>query len=104
MWNMKTTKKTPGFDLILGSNTLKELGVVLDYWTKEITIDEISLPMRDINKLKTTVTIKRAWTMNNSTYQNMPKEPQSKFEATKCLVHLDAKYKKMDLRTIVSDD
>ena len=29
-----TTK--PGFDLILGSNTLKELGIVLDFRTKEI--------------------------------------------------------------------
>ncbi len=43
----------PGFDLILGSNTMKELGIVLDFWTKEITLDEISLPMRDINKLST---------------------------------------------------
>ena len=25
----------PGFDLILGSNTLKELGIVLDFWTKK---------------------------------------------------------------------
>ena len=41
----------PGFDLILGSKTMKELGIVLDFWTKEITLDEISLPMRDINKL-----------------------------------------------------
>jgi hypothetical protein len=42
---------TPGFDLILGGNTLKELRIVLDFWTKEITLDMISLPMRDINKL-----------------------------------------------------
>ena len=39
----------PGFDLILGSNTLKELGIVLDFRTREITLDDISLPMRDIN-------------------------------------------------------
>ena len=43
----------PGFDLLLGSNTMKELGIILDFWTKEITLDEISLPMRDINKLNT---------------------------------------------------
>ena len=30
----------PGFDLILGSNTMKELGIVLDFRTKEITLDE----------------------------------------------------------------
>ena len=43
----------PGFDLILGCNTMKELGIVLDFRTKEISIDEISLPMRDINNLRT---------------------------------------------------
>jgi len=63
----------PGFDLILGSNTLKELGIVLDFWTKEITLDDISLPMRDINNLKTRATVERAWTMNNSIYQETSK-------------------------------
>ena len=50
----------PGFDLILGCNTMKELGIVLDFWTKEITVDDISLPMRDINKLKTRATVEQA--------------------------------------------
>jgi len=94
-----------GFDLILGSNTPKELGIVLDFRTKEITLDDISLPMRDINKLKTRATIERAWTMNKSIYQSMSKEPQSRLEATKCLIQiLDTKYGKSDLRAIVEDD
>jgi hypothetical protein len=76
----------PGFDLILGSNTLKELGIVLDFRTKEITVDDISLPMRDINKLKTRATVEKAWTMNNSIYQETSKEPQSTLEATKRLI------------------
>ncbi len=38
------------FDLILGVKTLRELGIVLDFRTREITIDEIILPMRDIKK------------------------------------------------------
>ena len=41
----------PGFDLILGTNTLKEIRIVLNFQTKEIDIDEIILPMRDISKL-----------------------------------------------------
>ena len=41
----------PGFDLILGLNTLKELEIFIDFWKKEITIDDISLPMRDIKNL-----------------------------------------------------
>ena len=76
----------PGFDLILGSNTLKELGIVLNFRTKEITVDDISLPMRDINKLKTRATVEKSWTMNNSIYQETSKEPQSTLEATKRLI------------------
>jgi hypothetical protein len=43
----------PGFDLILGTKILIELGIVLIFLTKEIDIDEIILPMRDITKLST---------------------------------------------------
>ena len=93
-----------GFDRIMGNITLKELGIVIDFRTKEIALDDISLPMRDINKLKTRATIERAWTMNNSIYQDMSKEPQSTLKATKRLIHtLDAKSKKENLRAIVTD-
>ncbi len=94
----------PGFDLILGSNTMKELGIVLDFWTKEITFDEISLPMRDINKLTTKAQIEKSWLLNNSFYKENTKEPQSTLEATKCLIQiLDAKYKKADIRAITEN-
>jgi hypothetical protein len=65
----------PGFDLILCCNTMKELGVVLDFRTKEITVDKISLPMRDIKNLRTRSAADKAWTVNNSIYQSMSKEP-----------------------------
>ena len=39
----------PGLDLILVSNIMKELRIVLNFQTKEITLDEISLLMRNIN-------------------------------------------------------
>ncbi len=82
----------PGFDLILGSNTMKELGIVIDFWTKEITLDEISLPMRDINKLTIRAQIERSWSLNNSIYQEKTKEPQSTLVATKHLIQIiDAK-------------
>ncbi len=32
------------YDLILGNETMKELGIVLDFKSKTITIDEITLP------------------------------------------------------------
>ncbi len=83
----------PGFYLILGRNTKKELGIVLDFWTREITLGEISLPMRDINKLSNKAQIERSWSLNNSIFQENAKEPQSTLEATKHLIHiLDAKY------------
>ena len=47
----KSKMTKPMYDLILGCKTMKELGIVLDFRTKEITIDEIILPMRDINSL-----------------------------------------------------
>jgi hypothetical protein len=48
------------YDLILGCNTMKELGIVLDFQTKQITINEIILPMRNISNLASTK-IEKAW-------------------------------------------
>ena len=87
----KMTK--PVFDLILGCKIMKELGIVLDFQTKEITIDHVILPMRDINSL-TPSNMDQAWAVNNS----MVHEPQSTREATWQVVNmLDAKYEKADL-------
>ena len=47
----KTRMTKPVFDIIFGCKTMKELGFFLDFQTKEITIDHIILPMRDINSL-----------------------------------------------------
>ena len=71
----------PGFDLILGCNTMEEFGIVIDFRTKEITVGEISLPMRDIKNLRTRAATEKAWTVNNSIYQSMSKEPQSMLKA-----------------------
>ena len=95
----KNTK--PGFDLILGTNTLKELGI-LNFWTKEIDINEIILPMRDITKLSTRAKIERAWTTNNSI---MAHEPKSTLDATNGVIKiLDAKFEKADLKAVVKDN
>ena len=95
----------PLFHLILGCSTMKELGIVLHFQTKEIKLDEISLPMRDIKNLRTRATADKAWKVNNSIYQSTSKEPQSMLEATKCLIEiLDANYEKADLRAITKED
>ena len=68
-----TTMSKTGFDLILGTNTLKELGIVLNFWTKEIDIDEIILPMKDNSELSTRAKIERVWMANNSVMIHEPK-------------------------------
>jgi hypothetical protein len=45
------------YDLIVGTKTMKELGMVLDFKAKMITIDEISLPMRNTNHVQGTKTL-----------------------------------------------
>ncbi len=67
-----TTMSKTGFDLILGTNTLKELGIVLNFRRKEIDIDEIILPMRDISRLSTRAKIERTWMANNSVMIHEP--------------------------------
>jgi len=50
---------TPAFDLILGVQTLKELGIVLDFQSNTIAIDESILPMRKIDNCHTNLKLKR---------------------------------------------
>jgi hypothetical protein len=42
----------PQYDLILGTVTMKEFGIILNFRDKMITIDKIILPMRNINNLQ----------------------------------------------------
>ncbi len=74
----------PVFDFILGVKTLREVGIVLDFQTKEIAIDEIILSMRDINKLSNSSKIKKPWSVNH----NMVHKPQCTEEATQCAIHI----------------
>jgi hypothetical protein len=41
----------PQYDLILGTETMREFGIILSFRDKMIIIDEIILPMRNINNL-----------------------------------------------------
>ena len=47
------TLDKPAFDLIIGTKTMNDLGVILDFSANLITIDSIKLPMQSINKLPT---------------------------------------------------
>jgi hypothetical protein len=79
---------------------MKELGIVLDFKSKTITIDEITLPMRNINLLQGSSTL-RELKLNNS----LAKEPLSTLDATKRVTRiLDAKYAKADFQSIVKNN
>ncbi len=45
-------ESVPVYDLIIGKETMHELGVILDFKEKTIRIDEILLPMRNILNLQ----------------------------------------------------
>jgi hypothetical protein len=80
---------------------MNELGIELDFKTKVITIDEITLPMKNINHLHGTNKL-RILKLNNS----LAMKPKSTLDATKHYVTqiLDAKYNKADLQSIVRDN
>jgi uncharacterized protein YjfI (DUF2170 family) len=55
----------PVFKLILGCKSTKDLGIILDFRTKNIIIDHLILPMSDINSL-TSLSRDNAWVVYNS--------------------------------------
>jgi hypothetical protein len=65
------------FDLILGCNSMERLGIVMDFKTKMITINEIILPMRNIESL-TKSKVEEAWAVSNA----LSHEPISTEQAT----------------------
>jgi hypothetical protein len=75
---------------------MKELGIMLDFKAKTITIDEVILPKKNINHLQSASTL-RALKLNHS----LAMEPHSTQDATKRVTRiLDTKYKKADLHSM----
>jgi hypothetical protein len=91
----------PQNGIILGVKTMKEYGIILDFKDKMITVDEVKLPMRNINNLQGSSTTRAIRLSNHS----LAMEPQSTQDATKRVTRiLDAKYQKADLQSIVKDE
>ncbi len=83
----------PQYDLILGVKTMKKYGIILDFKDKTITVDEVKLPIRNINYLQGSSNL-RVLKLNHS----LAIEPQSTQDATKRVMRiLDIKYQKADL-------
>jgi hypothetical protein len=82
------------YDLIIGKQTMHNLGVILYFQERTLTIDKILLPMRNITNLQLKPRITRTLRENTCFAQ----EPISTHSKTKCVVKiLDAKYEKADL-------
>ncbi len=89
-------------DLIIGKQTLHDIGAVLDLKEKIITIDStILLPMRNIVNLQLKPSVTRALRHNTS----QAHEPISTRNATKRAIEIvDAKYDNSNLPAIVKDN
>jgi hypothetical protein len=91
--------QAPMYDLILGKQTMHDLGVKLDFQEK-VTIDKILLPKRNISNLQLKPRFTRALRENTCFAQ----EPISTRSTTKHVVEiLDAKYEKADLSAIIRE-
>jgi hypothetical protein len=78
---------------------MKKYGIILDFKNKMITVDEVKMPMQNINYLQGSSTL-RALKLNHS----LAMELQSSQDATKCDTRiLDAKYQKADLHSQLSE-
>ncbi len=55
----------PQCGIILGVKTMKDYGIILDFKDKMMTVDEVELPMRNINYLQGSSII-RALRLNHS--------------------------------------
>jgi hypothetical protein len=90
----------PVFDLIIGCNSIEKLGIIMDFKEKTITIDEIILPMRNIENLTNKSKVQEAWAISNA----LAHEPTSTEQATQRAVKiLDANYKEADLQAVVTN-
>jgi hypothetical protein len=90
----------PQYDLSLGVKTMKKYGIILDFKDKMITVDEVKLPMQNINYLQGFSTL-CALQLNHG----IAMEPQSIQDAFKRVTWiLDAKNQKADIQSIVRDN
>jgi hypothetical protein len=88
------------YDLILGTVSMKEFGIILNFRDKMITIDETILPMREISKLQGSSMLHALWG-NHSLAMELQSTQNATERATQIL---DAKYTKADLRSVVRDN
>jgi hypothetical protein len=77
----KNKNNKPQYDLILAVKTMKKYGIILDFKDKMITVDEVKLPMQNINYLQVSSTL-CALKLNYS----LAMEPHGTQDTTKCVM------------------
>ena len=89
----------PLYDLIIGKNTMEKMGVILDYQRTMITIDDMTLPMRNIHQVQSKNAQRRI--LADSYFA----EPVSTDNATRRAVKiLDADYAAAELPKVVDEN
>jgi hypothetical protein len=79
---------------------MKKYDIILNFKDKMITVDEVKLPIQNINYLQGSSTL-RVLKLNHS----LTMEPHSTHDTIKRVAwFLDAKYQKADLQSIVRDN
>ena len=68
--------QAPLYDLIIGKQTLNDIGEVLDFKEKTIAIDSILLPMRNIINLQLKPSVTRALKHNDTCHAQEPVSTQ----------------------------
>ena len=87
----------PAYDLIIGVKSLANMGAILDFANKELTIDHVTLPMRPPNLAMDPEELQARF--------QRPIEPKSTREATERVVRiLDAKYEKANILEVIREN
>ena len=79
---------------------MKKYGIILDFKDKMKTVDEVKLPMQNINYLQGSSTL-HALKLNHSLAMELHRTQDA---AIRVMRILDAKYKKANLQSIVRDN
>ncbi len=93
--------QAPIYDLIIGKQTMHNLGVVSNFQEKTIKMDEILLPMRKIANLQLKPRITRAL-QEITCFAQEPISTRS--TTTRIMEVVDAKYEKADLLAIIREN
>ena len=79
---------------------MKKYGIILDFKDKMITVDEVKLPMQNINYLQGSSTL-RVLKLNHSLAMELQRTQDA---STRVMWILNTKYKKADLQSIEKDN